>query len=75
MWLYQGLWCRVLGRRRAHEAIVAAVPLVGVRHARRAAVVIGVAETTLAMWVLSRRARNGAAAAECRRALDGADLQ
>jgi len=56
VWLHQGLWCKVLARAPAHDAIVAAVPGVGPARARRATAAIGVAETVLAAAVLSGRA-------------------
>lgn len=64
VWAHQGLWCKVLGRRPRHEAIVARVPGIGGRHARAVTVAIGVAEAVVAAWVLSGRAPRRAAAVQ-----------
>ena len=58
VWLYHGLWCKLLGRCPDQVEVVAAVP--GLRGSRAQAVLvgIGVVETALAFWVVSgRRAR------------------
>ena len=52
VWLYQGLWCKLLGRAPRHEKVIAAAPFFG-RHARLALVLLGVFECALAAWVLS----------------------
>jgi len=53
VWLYQGLWCKLLGRCPGHRAIVEAVP--GLAGPTGAVVLIGLGtiETGLAVWVLS----------------------
>lgn len=56
VWLYQGMWNKLLGARPEHVDIVAAVPLVGRGHARSVTAALGCAETALAVWVISRRA-------------------
>jgi uncharacterized membrane protein YphA (DoxX/SURF4 family) len=61
VWLYQGAWCKVAGGRPDHSEIVAAAPLVGPGGARATTIAIGVAESTLAAWVISRRAPRVAA--------------
>jgi DoxX-like family len=53
VWLYEGLWCKVLGRDRHEVQVVAAVPRLGPVVARRFLLVLGWAEVALAMWVLS----------------------
>jgi hypothetical protein len=53
VWLYEGLWCKLLGRERRQVQVVEAVPVLGPvigRHFLRA---LGVVETGLAAWVLS----------------------
>ncbi len=56
VWLYQGLWCKVLGRCPGHRAIVEAVPfLKGQLEGQAGAVALatlGLIETGLAVWVL-----------------------
>ena len=62
VWLYHGLWCKLLGGCPEQADIVAAVP--GLRGERAKAVLlgIGVLETALAVWVLTgRRPREAAA--------------
>jgi DoxX-like family len=61
VWLYQGVWNKLLRARPEHADIVAAVPLVGRRHARSVTAALGCAETALAAWVISRRAPRPAA--------------
>ena len=61
LWMYQGMWNKVLGARPEQAEIVAGVPLVGRRHARTVTVALGWAETGLAAWVVSRRAPRPAA--------------
>jgi hypothetical protein len=64
VWLHQGLGAKVLGHRPEQTAIIAAVPWLGWRHARRATVALGWAETALAAWVVSWRAPRTAAAVQ-----------
>src|SRR3954453_6226657 len=53
VWLYQGLWCKLLGRCPGHRAIVQAVP--GLAGAAGTFVLLGLGtiEVGLALWVLS----------------------
>jgi uncharacterized membrane protein YphA (DoxX/SURF4 family) len=61
VWLYEGLWCKVLGGDGDQQAIVAAVPLLPPALAGAALTGLGLAETALAVWVLTgRRARAAA---------------
>jgi DoxX-like family len=62
VWLYHGLWCKLLGRCPDQVEVVAAVP--GLRGTRAKAVLlgIGVVETALAVWVVSGRRPRVAAA-------------
>jgi DoxX-like family len=56
VWLYEGLWCKLL-RRQPHEfAVVAAVPLVAERTGAALLRLLGAVELALAAWVLSRQA-------------------
>ncbi|MBI4606929.1 MAG: DoxX-like family protein [Planctomycetes bacterium] len=53
VWLYQGLWCKLLAGREEHEAVVRLVP--GLSAASGLALsVLGLLEVALAFWVLSR---------------------
>ncbi len=53
VWLYQGLWCKLLGRCPGHQAIVQAVP--GLTGGAGTIVLLGLGtiEVGLALWVLS----------------------
>jgi uncharacterized membrane protein YphA (DoxX/SURF4 family) len=53
VWLYEGLWCKILGRMRSQVAVVSAVPQLGVRFASPFLKALGVVEVGLAVWVLS----------------------
>lgn len=55
VWLYQGLWCKVLGGSAHHLAVVAAVPFLGPSAGRAVVMVLGLVECALAAWVLSGR--------------------
>jgi hypothetical protein len=63
VWLYHGLWCKLLGRCPEQAEIVADVP--GLRGDRAKAVLLalGIAETALAGWVISGARPRLAAAA------------
>jgi hypothetical protein len=53
VWLYQGLWCKLLGGCPGHRAIVQAVPWIGERGGQAFLLGLGALETGLALWVLS----------------------
>jgi len=53
VWIYEGLWCKVLGRAARHEAVVGSVPFLGPRIAHLTMFALGVMECLLAIWVLS----------------------
>jgi len=53
VWLYEGLWCKVLGREPNQLRIVESVPLLGPRVGTIFLKSLGVAETGLALWALS----------------------
>jgi hypothetical protein len=53
VWLYEGLWCKLLGHMPDQEQVVAAHPLFGPGSARLVLKAIGVVEVAIAVWVLS----------------------
>lgn len=53
VWVYEGLWCKVLGRTPHQRAIVEAVPFLGSSRGPAFLRVLGVVECGLAAWVLS----------------------
>jgi len=53
VWLYEGLWCKLLGRQPNQLRIVETVPPFGSAAAATFLKLLGAAETTLAAWVLS----------------------
>ncbi len=52
VWLYEGLWCKVLGREPRQLQIVESVPRVGPIAGATFLKLLGVFETLLAIWVL-----------------------
>lgn len=53
VWLYEGLWCKVLGRLPSQERIVEAVPFLGPKAGPVFLRALGVVESLLGIWVLS----------------------
>jgi hypothetical protein len=53
VWLYEGLWCKILGRIPSQAEVVSAVPWLGPRAATGFLKLLGVAEFALAVWVMS----------------------
>lgn len=53
VWLYEGLWCKLLGHMPDQEQVVAAHPLFGAASAKLVLRAIGVVEVAIAVWVLS----------------------
>jgi hypothetical protein len=54
VWIYEGLWCKLL-RGQPHEfKVVEAVPWFGPRIGARFLMALGAVEVALAVWVLSR---------------------
>jgi len=53
VWLYEGLWCKVLGRERRQVQVVEAVPKLGPLLGKHFLLTLGVVETALGLWVLS----------------------
>jgi hypothetical protein len=64
VWLYQGLWCKLLGREPHHAAVIGSVPFLNAAQAHAALLALGVLECTLAIWVLWGRWAYGAALAQ-----------
>ncbi len=64
VWLYQGLWCKMLGRCPGHRAIVEALPGLDERAGAVALAALGTIEIGLALWVLSAWRPRLAAAAQ-----------
>jgi len=53
VWLYEGLWCKLLGRMPHQFDVVGAVPIFSQRSAAWMLRALGVVECGLAVWVLS----------------------
>lgn len=53
VWLYEGLWCKLLGEMPHHAEVIASVPFIGPAAARAALIALGLAECGIAVWVLS----------------------
>lgn len=54
VWLYEGLWCKLLGGDPNQLAVVQAVPRWGPRVGAAFLKALGVVETAMAVWVLSQ---------------------
>ncbi|HVB98950.1 MAG TPA: DoxX-like family protein [Candidatus Dormibacteraeota bacterium] len=52
VWLYEGLWCKLLGRVRSQVEVVTAVPRLGPRFGLPLLKALGVVEVALALWVM-----------------------
>ncbi len=58
VWLYQGLWCKVLGQAPRHQAVIASVPFLSPAAGHWALIALGLLESVIALWVLwGRRLR------------------
>jgi hypothetical protein len=53
VWLYEGLWCKLLGREARQVQVVEAVPRLGPLVGRYFLKGLGAVESLLALWVLS----------------------
>jgi hypothetical protein len=53
VWLYEGLWCKVLGRAPLQSQVVQAVPGIGPLLGGTFLKLLGVVEVSLALWVIS----------------------
>jgi uncharacterized membrane protein YphA (DoxX/SURF4 family) len=53
VWLYEGLWCKILGRVPLQREVVAAVPRLGPRFGAPFLKALGIVEVALAVWVIT----------------------
>ena len=53
VWLYEGFWCKVLGRSRHEFEVVEQVQFLAPSTAHALLRVLGLVETALGLWVLS----------------------
>ncbi|HTV57319.1 MAG TPA: DoxX-like family protein [Verrucomicrobiae bacterium] len=53
VWLYEGVWCKILGRAPSQAEVVAAVPRWGPRFGLAFLKALGAVEFALAVWVVS----------------------
>jgi hypothetical protein len=53
VWLYEGLWCKILGRVQSQLEVVTAVPRLGPRFGAPFLKALGVVEVALAVWVMA----------------------
>ncbi|HUJ63177.1 MAG TPA: DoxX-like family protein [Kofleriaceae bacterium] len=52
VWLYEGLWCKLLGGDPNQRAVISAVPYWSPRTGTRLLMALGVVECSLGAWVL-----------------------
>lgn len=52
VWVYEGLWCKILGRVKTQLEVVTAVPRLGPRFGAAFLKILGVVEVALAVWVM-----------------------
>jgi DoxX-like family len=52
VWLYEGVWCKLLGRTPSQLAVVREVPRLGPRFGASFLMGLGLFETSIAVWVL-----------------------
>lgn len=53
VWLYEGLWCKILGRVHSQVEVVTAVPSLGPRFGLRFLKLLGIVEVVMAAWVMT----------------------
>jgi DoxX-like family len=53
VWLYEGVWCKLLGRGPGQLAVVQAVPFLDERRSAQFLRALGVVEMAIGVWVLS----------------------
>lgn len=53
VWLYEGLWCKLLGGEKRQMTVVEAVPKLGPLVGRHFLMLLGVVEVAIAVWVLT----------------------
>ena len=51
VWLYEGLWCKLLGRAPSQVQVVTAVPRLGPRFGPAFLKALGLVEVVMAVWV------------------------
>jgi len=56
VWMYEGLWCKLLGRQARQLQVVEAVPRYGPRVGAFLLKILGAIEVGISLWVLSRLA-------------------
>lgn len=64
VWLYEGLWCKILGRAPLQVDVVTAVPTLGPLIGAKFLKVLGVVEVALALWVMTGLAPGACAVAQ-----------
>ena len=52
VWLYEGLWCKILGRMPSQVQVVTAVPRLGLRFGSPFLKALGIVEVAIAVWVM-----------------------
>ena len=53
VWLYEGFWCKILGKEPTQELVVNSVPKLGPQFGRVFLKLLGVGEAALGIWVIS----------------------
>lgn len=53
VWLYEGLWCKLLGRAPSQVQVVTAVPRLGPRFGPAFLKALGLVEVAMAVWVMT----------------------
>lgn len=53
VWLYEGLWCKLLGKEPRQFEIVKAVPVLGPRFGATFLKILGAVEVGMGLWVMS----------------------
>jgi len=53
VWMYEGLWCKILGGVKSQVDVVQAVPRIGPRFGVAFLKTLGLAEIAVALWVMS----------------------
>lgn len=53
VWLYEGFWCKIVGRMPSQVEVVSAVPRLGARFGPSFLKALGVFEAAIALWVIS----------------------
>ena len=53
VWIYEGLWCKLLGREQRQVQVVEAVPFFGPRFGALFLKALGVVEVGIGVWTLS----------------------